>query len=279
MKHKRFKAVIIVLLAVVVTAIGFIYYELLNPSAPENDVLLFDNYYIYRFNSMSCKIYEKDKFDTEKGYAYDKTVYSGWIYKYSFAPEKKIIVMHVMTGTDLQFYDINELDSVIYNRFYGTKEYAITEDVFELYNGKTGKSITFDSEKSLNYYCKENKVNLENWYYPSGNAFVEEERNNISDNCYIKTWLYGYSSLVLNNDEIAFGYITDLKHNGDIITFRLRQTKEYSPEQITANDGLSPLSEKAFEKYRTDFLIYSDIYYDKEISVNIVSGEVRELSD
>lgn len=66
MKHKRFKAVIIVLLAVVVTAIGFIYYELLNPSAPENDVLLFDNYYIYRFNSMSCKIYEKDKFEPKK---------------------------------------------------------------------------------------------------------------------------------------------------------------------------------------------------------------------
>lgn len=279
MKHKRVKAAIILLVAVIITAIGFIAYGFLNPSVPENDVLLFDDYYIYRFNSLSCKIYEKDKFDNEKGYADDKTIYSGWIYKYSFDADKRIIVMHTMTGTDLQLYDINDLENVLYTRFYGTKKYAITEDVFSLYYGETDESITFDSERLLNDYCIKNKINLTNWYYPVGNGFVEEEKNYISDNCYIKSGLFDYSSLMLNGEEIAFGYITDLKHNGDVITFRLRQTKnEYSPEQINANTVLSPLSENPIGKYREDFLSYSDIYYDKEITVNVVSGEIKEVT-
>ena len=279
MKLSVFKKFIISIIVLVIVALGLVVYGFLNATPPENDVLLFDNYYIYRYNSLYCKIYQKDYFDNEKGYAHDKTIYNGWIYKYSFDSENKIVVMHVMTGTDLQFYDIDDLENVLYTRFYGTKEYAITEDVFSLYNGETDESITFDSEKLLNNYCINNNVNLMNWYFPAGNGFVEEEKNIISDNCYIRSWLYDYSSLILNGKEIAFGYITDLKHKGDVITFRLRQTKnEYSPEQINANAGLSPLSQKPIGKYREDFFSYSDIYYDKEIAINVVSGEIREIS-
>ena len=47
-------------------------------------------------------------------------------------------------------------------------------------------------------------------------------------------------------------------------------------EQINANAGLSPLSQKPIGKYREDFFSYSDIYYDKEILVNMRGGEVTE---
>lgn len=277
MKLSVFKKFIISIIVLVIVALGLVVYGFLNATPPENDILLFDDYYIYRYNCLCCKIYQKNYFDNENGYAHDKTIYNGWIYKYTFDSEKKVIVMHIMTGVDLQFNESNKADTILYNRFYSGKEYAITEDVWILYDGKTGKSNFFNSDMLLKDYCKQHSIALKEWYYAAGNGFVKEERTNISDNCYIKTWLYGYSSLVLNDHEIVFGYITDVKQNGNIVSFRLRQTKnEYSPENINANSMLSSVANKPIGKYRDDFLTYLNIYYDKEILVNMRSGEVTE---
>lgn len=277
MKLNVFKKIIVSILVLIAVALGLVVYGFLSATPPENDLLLFDDYYIYRFNSLNCKIYQKDFFDSENGCVSNKNIYNGWIYKYSFDSKNKSIIMHTMNGVDMQLNELDRTNEILYNRFYGGKEYAITEDIWILYDGKTGTSNFFNSDMLLNDYCKQHSIALNEWYYPAGNGFVKEEKTNISDNCYIKTWLYGYSSLILNGEELVFGYITDVKQSGNIVSFRLRQTmNEYSPENINANSMLSSVSDKPIGKYRDDFLTYLDIYYDKRILVNIESGEVTE---
>ena len=47
MKLSVFKKFIISIIVLVIVALGLVVYGFLNATPPENDVLLFDNYYIY----------------------------------------------------------------------------------------------------------------------------------------------------------------------------------------------------------------------------------------
>ncbi len=264
--------IFIILLNVVVVGL------LMSSPAPENNVLLFDNYYIYRSNAHSFEIYQKNITNAEKDIYTQRTVCNGWIYKYSFDEQNKIITVHQFRGVDLEIDTPNDDAEVLYTRYFMNKEYAITEDEFRLYNERTGKSLAFNSASELKNYCDAEKIQLSNWYYTASNGFEKEKQTAVSENCYIKEWLYGYSTVTLNGEDIAFGFVDDVEKQGDTVTFRLCQTKnEFSPEYIETNKNLSPLSDEAVGKYKTDFLTYEEIYYDKTVSINLVTGETRDF--
>lgn len=273
---RTFKILIPVICVISLIGIGIAL--LMSSPAPENNVLLFDDYYIYRSNAHSFEIYQKEFMNIEKDIYTQHTVFNGWIYKYSFDEQNRTIAVHEFRGVDLEKDTPNDDSEVLYNRYFMNKKYAITEDTFKLYNENTGESLVFNSEAELEDYCTSKAIQLSDWYYTASNGFEKEKQTPVAENCYIKEWLYGYSTVTLNGEDIAFGFVDDVEIQGDIVTFRLRQTKnEYSPESIGTNKSLSPLSDEAVGEYRTDFLTYDDIYYDKTISINLTTGDVQEL--
>lgn len=273
-KAKIFITSIISATLVLAVALGVLLIIIDKEGAPENNAKLFDSYYIYRSNSMHCEIYNKSKQDS---FDSDKQICSGWIYKYAFDADKKFIAFRNIAYEDSDGDRLNDNGFAIYNRYYGGKEYAVTQDILMLYDCVNKRFTDFKDDKSLSEYCRRNGINLCNWYYPAGNGFFREERTHLTDNCYIKSWLFGYSSVMLSGKEVAFGFISDVKKSDNSVTFRLRQTKNvYTPEQANANKGLSPLSDKPIGKYKTGFLEYEQIYYDKVIRIDTVTGEITE---
>lgn len=268
MKIKRIFAVLISAALVIAAGITAVLFVADKEAPPENDVRLFDSFRIYRSDSLNCEIYKKDG-------SSHTAIYRGWIYKYAFDESRRVIAMRTLDGQAPQ--NVSSESDVLYNRYYGGKEYAITNDTLKLYDCGAGKFISFKTDESLKEYCALNGINLSDWHYPAGNGFFKENRTPIAGDYFIKTWLFGYSSVMLNEKELVFGYISDVKTDGNIISFRCRQTKnEYSPEHMEANNGLSELSQKPIGKYKTDFLTYDDIFYDKIVQIDMTTGEISE---
>lgn len=235
-------------------------------TVPENEATLFDQYNIHRSNNLFCEIFDNNE-----------TVDTGWIYKYAYDSEQKVIAYRRLTGDDVEMYNPAELDGVLYLRKYAGREYAITNDELILYDCKTGASVEFADDAKLKDYCNKKEIALCPWYYPAGNCFSQEIRTPLTDDYSLKSWIYGYSSIMYGEKELLFGFITDVKINNNIITLRLRQPEQqFSAEQVEANSMLSPLNNKPKGLYKTGTLEYEKIYYDKIIIIDTVSGTISE---
>ena len=78
-------------------------------------------------------------------------------------------------------------------------------------------------------------------------------------------------------NELIFGFITDVKTENGEITFRLSQTiNSFSPEHMSANSTLLALSDEPVGKYHRAFLETDDVYYDKNIIINTKTGDITE---
>lgn len=243
--------------------------------APQNNVCLFDDFYIYRYKSDDCEIYKNSEANPSD--PRNKTVCSGWIYKYSYDAENKYIAFRLITASDTEYNKPENSNDVIYTRYYQSKEYAVYYDELRLYDCKTGKYYDFKTDEELKDYCFDNGISLCNWYHVAGNGFFEEEKTNLIGDYYLTTNLFGYSSIMCGENELIFGFITDVKTENGEITFRLRQTKNsYSPEHMSANSTLSALSDEPVGKYHRAFLETDDVYYDKNIIINTKTGDITE---
>lgn len=256
----------IVIICSVIISIPIILIYKSGREIPVSESKLFDRYSIHRSSNIFCEIYDNKE-----------TVDRGWIYKYAYDSEKKIIAYRRLTGDDTEIYNPTELDGVLYLRKYAGREYAITKDELILYNCNTKASVEFADDAELKDYCNKKEITLCPWYYPAGNCFVEETRTPLAGDYSLKSWIYGYSSIMCGEKELLFGYITDLNVNNNILTLRLRQPwQQFSAEQVDANGMLSPLSNKLKGLYKTGTLEYEKIYYDKTIIIDTVSGTISE---
>lgn len=243
--------------------------------SPQNNVCLFDDFYIYRSKSDNCEIYKNSEANPSD--PQNKTVCNGWIYKYSFDSENKYIAFRLITAADTEYNKPENPNDVLYLRYYYSKEYAVYYDELRLYDCKMDKYFDFETDEELKNYCFDNNINLCNWHHVSGNGFFEEEKTSLIGNYYMKTNFFDYSSIMCDENELIFGFITDVKTQDGKISFRLRQTKNlFSPEHMNANSGLSALSNEPVGKYRHAFLNVDDVYYDKYIIINIETGEISE---
>ena len=272
---KKVSMVFLISVFFIVSVIGILLYKIDNEEVPANNVLLFNDFYFYKSDWMHSKIYAKDRFDAEKGYKYNSSIFEGWIYKYSYDKENGFIAARIFDYID---DTVNSSDhKVLYERWFGHNQYKIIEDDLIMYNSNTKEHMKFNSDEELENYCTSQEIKLTNWYYIAGNGPVEETSTSLLGNYRLKTWLFDYSSIMLNEEELIYGYITDVKVKDNTISFRLRLPEpEYSPENINANKELSGLSNKPVGKYRTDFLNYQNIYYDKIITINTINGNIIE---
>ena len=223
-----------------------------------NDVCLFDDYYMYRNRDTNSKFYVKNDESS-----LNHTLIQGWIYKYSYDENSRMIALRYLWA-----YEMNQVsdapENVIYYRWYSGVKYSICEDMFKLYDCKEDKFFDFETEAELKKYCNENKITLSEWYYPVGNGYWPElKAETLLGEYSLKKASFGYSSVYKGDEELLYGFISDVKVDGDVISLRLRQTKNiYSPENITANSLLSPLTDKPVGEYNDH-----EIYYDKYIYI------------
>ena len=257
---------VVLLLGIVLTGIFF-------EKPPENTVCLFDDFFIYRSNNKKCEIYEKDVYVEDLGYKANKEIFSGWLYKYSYDANRGLIAVRQIDASETK----NNTEPVLYYRYFENDKYAVNKDVLRLYDKNNDKYTEFETDEALKEYCRKNDIVLSDWYYPAGNGFVPETNKELVNGYRLKTWLYGYSSIMCGEKEIIFGYISNLKVKDNVISFRLKQSKnEYSAEQIDANRDLSPVGEKPAGLHRNDFLNWNYVYYNKKIEINTLTGIVTE---
>ncbi len=267
------KRVLIIITSLIIVLFGAVLIEIYHEKPPENTVCLFENYYIYRSNNKKCEIYEKDVYVEDLGYKANKEIFSGWLYKYSYDAHRGVIAVRQIDAAE----ENDVAEPVLYYRYFENNKYAVNKDVLRLYDKNNDKYSEFETDESLKEYCRKNDIVLSDWYYPAGNGFAPETNKELVNGYRIKTWLYGYSSIMCGDKEIVFGYISNVKVKDDVITFRLKQSKnEYSAEQIDTNKSLSAISEKPVGLYRNDFLNWSYVYYDKKVEINTKTNEIKE---
>lgn len=256
--NKIAKIIISVISVVLVLVIGSVAVLIAENHVPQNDMKLFGDYYMYRNSNTNSILYQKID-DSQK-----HNLIQGWVFKFAFDKENQVIAMRYMVAYKLK--DVSgEVPNVLYNRFYAGEEYAVVEDCIKVYDCKKDEFIDFENDAFLLNYCVNNDVELSNWYYPGGDGYYESSKTALDRKfgIYHETSVYGYSSIVNDEFETYYGFITDIEYRDDCLSFRLRRTKNsYSPEYIDANEGLSPLSEKPIGKYNGE-----DIYYDKRIYI------------
>lgn len=265
---KSSKIVVSVVCVILVVVIGSVTLLIGENHIPQNDMKLFGDYYMYRKSNTNSILYQKID-DSQK-----HNLLQGWVYKFSFDKGKKVIAMRYMVAYKLK--DVSgEVPNVLYNRFYAGEEYLVVEDGFKLYNCKKDEFIDFENNASLLNYCNENNIKLKTWYYPGGDGYYQSTKTVLwkyedFEDVYHETSAYDYSTIVFSENDEYFGIITDIEVSEYCISFRLRQTKEYSPENMYANESLSPMSEEPIGKYKG-----KDVYYDQII--NHGSGHVEQV--
>ena len=257
---KSAKAVLCVCISVVlliVSGCAVLVIEGSNGPPVQNDVCLFEDYYMYRNSNTNSYLYLKNDEPS-----LNHRIIQGWIYKYAFDENNRVVAMRYFLAYNLK--DVSdEVENVLYYRYYASERYAVVEDCLKLYDCKEDKFIDFKDDTDLNQYCDKNNIILSDWYYPGGNDYYPETVETLVGEYKLKTTVYDYSSVLKGNEELLFGYISDVQVDGDVISLRLRQTKNmYSPEYITTNSSLSPLSVNPVGKYKG-----YDIYYDKNVMI------------
>ncbi|MBQ8782622.1 MAG: hypothetical protein IJZ57_02485 [Clostridia bacterium] len=223
----------------------------------QNDVCLFEDYYMYRRSNTNSYLYLKNDEPS-----LNHRIIQGWIYKYAFDENSRVIAMRYFLAYNLK--DVSgEVENMLYYRYYGGEIFAIVEDSLKLYDCQKDEFTDFKNDAELSSFCAENNITLGDWYYPGGNDYYPEEVKTLTGEYKLKTTVYDFSSVLKGDEELLFGFISDVKVDGDVISLRLRQTKNmYSPEYLTTNSALSPLSVNPVGKYKG-----YDIYYDKYIYI------------
>lgn len=201
---------------------------------------------------------------------------SGYIYKYTYDKTETYIAAHL-----LQIVEADtgaERDDVIYERTDHGITYSVIYDKMIIFCAQDRTTTEFDTNAEFLEYCESNGIELHNWRYPSAGGHLESEVTELTDGYTIHNMRVNTSAISLDGKEIIYGIITDIETSSTQITFRLRRENygydaEY-PDEV--NVGLSPLSDEPVGKYRRGFLDYTDVYYDKDITIDINTGEITE---
>lgn len=200
-------------------------------------------------------------------------IFEGVIYKYTYDKTETYIIAHLWKLAE----GYGSKDA-LYKRLFNGREYNVLYDKMVVYNTKDKTSAEFETYDDFLDYCSKNNLTLNNWRYPSSGLSIDSEESEIADSYTLSKLPYDYSLISYNDKEFIRGYITDVKVTAQQIKLRLRQTDydydaEY-PEEV--NIGLSELSDEPVGKYRRGFLDYTNVYYDKDITIDIATGKITE---
>lgn len=201
----------------------------------------------------------------------------GYIYKYTYDQTETYIAAHLLKIIEAD--TAIGRDDIIYERFDHGITYSVIYDKMIIFCATDRTTTEFDTYKEFLEHCEANNIELHNWRYPSAGGHLESIETELTGAYSIHNMRSDHSAITFNGEEIIYGIITDIKVTDQKITFRLRREHygydaEY-PEKV--NLGLSELSDKPVDKYKRGFLDYTDVYYDKNITIDISTGKITEF--
>lgn len=242
----------------------FTLFGCIGPGVSDYNEVLFGNYTFFSFGGKNYSI--SDGITDIKGY----------IYKYTYDKSETYIAAHLLQIVEAG--TAANCDDVIYERVDHGTTYSVIYDKMIIYCATDRTTTEFDTYEEFLEYCDSNGIELHNWRYPSGGGHLESEVTELAGGYTIHNMRVNTSAISLDGKEIIYGIITDIETSSTQITFRLRRENygydaEY-PEEV--NIGLSALSDEPVGKYRRGFLDYADVYYDKDITIDIDTGEITE---
>lgn len=205
-------------------------------------------------SSFECNIYtQPEHTDITDEYPYNR------VFKYSFSPEG-YIAYRILSE---QYTP--ETDEPVLYEFEG---YNILSDKNVLYNSNTDTRIEFDSMNKLIDYCKENGIELGDWYYPVGRSTVPEFDFVETDNWDLRISGADWYQTVYHNDRMMFAGTIDKFFVSDryfAFHFVLREGYEYEIEEnpvIEFNPDIV-IGKKLFADIYSDSYVFIDTETDK----------------
>lgn len=205
-------------------------------------------------SSFECNIYtQPDQTDITDEYPYNR------VFKYSFSPEG-YIAYRVLSR---QYTP--ETDETVLYEFDG---HNILSDKNVLYDSNTDTRIEFDSMNKLIDYCKENDIELGDWYYPVGRSTVPEYDFVETDNWDLRISGANWYQTVYHNDRMLFAGTIDKFFVSDryfAFHFVLREGYEYEIEEnpvIEFNPDIV-IGKKLFADIYSDSYVFIDTETDK----------------
>ena len=236
----------------------------IGPGLSDYNEVLFGNYTFFSFGGKNYSISD------------GITDIEGYIYKYTYDKSETYIAAHLLQIVEAD--TASDRDDVIYERTDHGTTYSVIYDKMIVYCATDRTTTEFDTYKEFLEYCESNNIELHNWRYPSGGGHLESEVTELTDGYTMHNMRVNTSAISLDGKEIIYGIITNVETSSTQITFRLRRENygydaEY-PEEV--NIGLSALSDEPVGKYRRGFLDYADVYYDKDITIDIATGKITE---
>lgn len=205
-------------------------------------------------SSFECNIYtQPEHTDITDEYPYNR------VFKYSFSPEG-YIAYRILS----EQYTPETDEPVLYE----FKGYNILSDKNVLYNSNTDTRIEFDSMNKLIDYCKENGIELGDWYYPVGRSTVPEFDFVETDNWDLRISGADWYQTVYHNDRMMFAGTIDKFFVSDryfAFHFVLREGYEYEIEEnpvIEFNPDIV-IGKKLFADIYSDSYVFIDTETDK----------------
>ena len=242
----------------------FCMFGCIGPGLSDYNEVLFGDYTFWSFGGKSYSI------------SNGITEIKGYIYKYTYDKSETYIAAHLLQVVESD--TSADRDDVIYERVDHGTTYSVIYDKMILFSDADKTTTEFDTYEEFLEYCETNGIELHNWRYPSAGGHIESEVTELTGGYTMHNMRVNTSAISLNGKEIIYGIITDVETSSTQITFRLRSENygyeaEY-PEEV--NIGLSALSDEPVGKYRRGFLDYADVYYDKDITIDIATGKIIE---
>lgn len=206
--------------------------------------------------SFECSIYnQKNDSKITDEYTWNR------VFKYSFSPDG-YIAYRILSEP---YY--NETDKPVLYEFDG---HDIIADKTVLYDSNTDTRTEFESMNKLIDYCKENGIELSDWYYPVGRSTVPEFSFVEIGNWDLRISGADWYQTVYHNDRMMFAGTIDKFFVSDryfAFHFVLREGYEYEIEE-------NPVIE-----FNPDIVIgkklFADIYSDSYVFIDTETDEYQ----
>ena len=169
------------------------------------------------------------------------------IYYYPDADESKDRVYVVDEWENVIKYASNGKDTVAFHCIYN--QYDSNEKVlFVIYNTKTQKEKTFESQSEFLDFCKDNKLSLMDWQPCNGTSYEKVDLGN--DWC-IYDFDYPETDKIMNGYGIEYeGFVTDVEKKGNNEVEFVFAVPEWAEKEIPESNENLDVSETVIGEYK-----------------------------
>ena len=193
------------------------------------------------------------------------------IYYYPNADESKDRVYIVDEWENVIKYTSNGKDIVAFHCIYN--QYDSNEKVlFVIYNTKTQKEKTFESQKEFLDFCTDNKLSLLDWQPCNG---VGYEKIDLGNDWCVYDFDYPETDKIMNGFGIEYeGFVTDIEKKDENKVEFVFAVPEWAEKEINESNKNLDISENVIGEYKFVPFSKDEVTYYENLSLNTETGEI-----